>query len=57
MPIAVDIAALSALATYLVRQYMLKRPLRRSSLMPFGVFLAPAIWIGWLLALTLLAPG
>lgn len=57
MPIAVDIAALSALAAYLVRQYAMNRPLRRGSLIPFGVFLAPAIWIGWLLALTLFASG
>jgi leader peptidase (prepilin peptidase)/N-methyltransferase len=47
IPIAVEIAALSALAMYLVR-YLSGRPLRATQRIPFGLFLAPAIWIAWM---------
>jgi len=49
MSIAVEIAAVSALIDYLVRQRALGRPLRSISYLPFGLFLAPAIWLGWLI--------
>lgn len=55
MPIAVEIAAVSALCAYGIRQYLSRRPLRASNLLPFGLFLAPAIWICWLLQATVLA--
>jgi leader peptidase (prepilin peptidase)/N-methyltransferase len=54
MPIAVEIAALSALAVYALRRYVLRHPLRSSSRLPFGLYFAPAIWIGWLLQNTLM---
>ncbi len=54
MPIAVEIAALSALSDYAVRRYALGRPLRPTSRLPFGLYFAPAIWIGWLLQTTIL---
>jgi leader peptidase (prepilin peptidase)/N-methyltransferase len=54
MPIAVELAALSALAVYVLRRYALRRPLRPSSRLPFGLYFAPAIWIGWLLQATIL---
>jgi leader peptidase (prepilin peptidase) / N-methyltransferase len=54
MPIAVEIAALSALAVYALRSYVLRRPLRPTSRLPFGLYFAPAIWIGWLLQATVL---
>jgi leader peptidase (prepilin peptidase)/N-methyltransferase len=54
MPIAVEIAALSALAVYALRSYVLRRPLRPTSRLPFGLCFAPAIWIGWLLQATVL---
>jgi leader peptidase (prepilin peptidase)/N-methyltransferase len=54
MPIAVEIAALSALSVYALRAYVLRRPLRPSSRLPFGLYFAPAIWIGWLLQATIL---
>jgi leader peptidase (prepilin peptidase)/N-methyltransferase len=54
MPIAVEIAALSALSVYVLRRYALRRPLRPTSRLPFGLYLAPAIWIGWLLQATVL---
>jgi leader peptidase (prepilin peptidase)/N-methyltransferase len=47
IPIAVEVAALSALALYLVR-YLGGRPLRATQRIPFGLFLAPAIWIAWM---------
>jgi leader peptidase (prepilin peptidase)/N-methyltransferase len=54
MPIAVEIAALSALSVYTLRRYALRRPLRPTSRLPFGLYFAPAIWIGWLLQTTIL---
>ena len=54
MPIAVEIAALSALSAYAIRCYALRRPLRPASRIPFGLYFAPAIWIGWLLQTMLL---
>ena len=49
MPIAIELAAVAALAVYLWRQRVLGHALTRTSRMPFGAFLAPAIWLGWLL--------
>jgi leader peptidase (prepilin peptidase)/N-methyltransferase len=56
IPIAVEIAALAALAVYGVRHYAMGRALDTAAKFPFGLFLAPSIWIGWLLDATLLAP-
>ena len=44
----IELAALSALGAYFVSGYLRKRPLRATAFLPFGLFLAPAIWIGWL---------
>ena len=49
IPVAIEIAALSALSVYAVRCYVLRRPIRPMGRLPFGVFFAPAIWVGWLL--------
>jgi leader peptidase (prepilin peptidase)/N-methyltransferase len=56
IPIAVDIAVVAALATYLMRHMMLRRPLRATSALPFGLFLAPAIWGAWFVEIVLLTP-
>lgn len=56
MPIAVEIAALSALCIYALRRYAVGHPLRPTSRLPFGLYFAPAIWIGWLLQATILQP-
>ena len=49
MPIAVEIAALVALAAYALSRIVGGRPLRATGRLPFGLFLAPAIWLCWLL--------
>ena len=55
IPIAIEIAAVSALGAYLIRHLYFGRAIGPATRMPFGLFLAPAIWIGWLLETTLLA--
>jgi leader peptidase (prepilin peptidase)/N-methyltransferase len=44
----VEVAALAALAAYFVWRYVLRRPIAATTPLPFGLFLAPAIWCGWL---------
>jgi leader peptidase (prepilin peptidase)/N-methyltransferase len=56
MPIAIEIAALAALSIYVLRYYVIGRPIRATSRLPFGLFFAPAIWLGWLLEATLFRP-
>jgi leader peptidase (prepilin peptidase) / N-methyltransferase len=50
LPIAVEIAALAALAAYTVQWLRGGRAVQRTTRVPFGLFLAPAIWLCWLLA-------
>ena len=45
---AIEVATLTALATYIVNGALRGRPLRSTAFLPFGLFLAPAIWLGWL---------
>ena len=45
----IELAALSALGAYIVNGYVRKRPLKATEFLPFGLFLAPAIWLGWLI--------
>jgi leader peptidase (prepilin peptidase) / N-methyltransferase len=54
--VAVEIAVLVALGAYLLRGVVARRPLRATSAMPFGLYLAPAIWAAWLVQTILLAP-
>jgi leader peptidase (prepilin peptidase)/N-methyltransferase len=54
MPVAIEIAAVSALAVYATRRYLFGASLRATTRLPFGLFFAPAIWIGWLLESTVL---
>ena len=44
----IEVAALAALAAYAVWRYVLHRPIAATTPLPFGLFLAPAIWAGWL---------
>jgi leader peptidase (prepilin peptidase)/N-methyltransferase len=45
----IELATLSALGAYLINGYFRKRPLKATEFLPFGLFLAPAIWLGWLI--------
>jgi leader peptidase (prepilin peptidase)/N-methyltransferase len=54
IPVAIEIAALVALAVYTLRQVAGGRVMSATARLPFGLFLAPAIWLGWLLEATLL---
>src|SRR5215475_10258392 len=50
LPVAIEIAALAAIAVYAVRFLYGRRPSAGfKAKLPFGLFLAPAIWVGWLL--------
>lgn len=49
IPIVIEIAALAALAAYAAHRYLAGRPFQATHRLPFGLFLAPAIWLGWLL--------
>jgi leader peptidase (prepilin peptidase)/N-methyltransferase len=48
IPVAIDIAAVAALGTYLLLFLCFRRVVRRTTRLPFGLFLAPAIWLTWL---------
>lgn len=47
--IAVDAAALAALIAVVIRSRRRGEPLSAATVLPFGLFLAPAIWLGWAL--------
>jgi leader peptidase (prepilin peptidase) / N-methyltransferase len=49
LPIALEVAAISAIAAYAFRQRKRARVLRAAGRVPFGAFFAPAIWLGWVL--------
>jgi leader peptidase (prepilin peptidase)/N-methyltransferase len=57
IPIAIEIAALAALLTYMLNQFLTGRPLSATNRLPFGLFLAPTVWICWVLQNTLLLPN
>ncbi len=44
----IEAAVLAALAAYAVWRYVLRRPIAATTPLPLGLFLAPAIWCGWL---------
>jgi leader peptidase (prepilin peptidase)/N-methyltransferase len=44
----IELATLSALCAYVVNGYIRNRPFKATEFLPFGLFLAPAIWFGWL---------
>jgi leader peptidase (prepilin peptidase)/N-methyltransferase len=45
---AVELAALAAISAYVLNAEIKRQPLRSTAFLPFGTFLAPAIWFGWL---------
>jgi leader peptidase (prepilin peptidase)/N-methyltransferase len=46
--ISIALASLSGLLFYACHQYLAGRALLATSRVPFGLFFAPAIWVGWL---------
>ena len=44
----IELAALLAIGAYAANAALRRKPLRATAFLPFGLFLAPAIWIGWL---------
>lgn len=54
LPVAVEIAALAALAVYAWR-WLAGQPVQRLTRVPFGLFFAPAIWLAWLIEAALSA--
>src|SRR5262245_10637688 len=56
LAISIEIAALAAIAAYLVRRYALGQSMDLTSRLPFGLFFAPAIWLGWFMEATNLLP-
>ena len=54
IPLAIEIAAVAALGAYLVMHFYFHRIVRPTTRLPFGLFLAPAIWIAWILDTTVL---
>lgn len=48
LPVAVEIAAMSALLVYVAWPAAVKHPVDSASRVPFGLFFAPAIWLSWL---------
>ncbi|HEX9208890.1 MAG TPA: A24 family peptidase [Bradyrhizobium sp.] len=44
----IELAALLAIGAYVANAALQRRPLRGTAFLPFGLFLAPTIWIGWL---------
>jgi leader peptidase (prepilin peptidase)/N-methyltransferase len=44
----IELATLAALAAYVLAAAIRRRPLKATAFLPFGLFLAPAIWLGWL---------
>jgi leader peptidase (prepilin peptidase)/N-methyltransferase len=49
IPVAIEIAALTALIFYIASRLVLRRPICAVAKLPFGLFFAPAIWLCWLL--------
>jgi leader peptidase (prepilin peptidase)/N-methyltransferase len=44
----IEVAAISALIGYGIWRFVLRRPIDNTTPLPFGLFLAPAIWAGWI---------
>jgi leader peptidase (prepilin peptidase)/N-methyltransferase len=56
LAVAIEIAVVAALASYLARRHVGRRPMRATDALPLGLYLAPAIWVGWFLQATVLPP-
>src|SRR5262249_31210207 len=45
---AIELAPLAGIGAYFLNALIKRRPLKSTAFLPFGTFLAPAIWLGWL---------
>jgi leader peptidase (prepilin peptidase)/N-methyltransferase len=57
IPVSIEMAALAALAAYMTRQAITRRPIDAAVKLPFGLFFAPSIWLSWLVGALILGPG
>jgi leader peptidase (prepilin peptidase)/N-methyltransferase len=57
LPFAVAVAAVAALLTVGARAVMLRQPLHLKQELPFGAFLAPAVWLSFLIERLWLLPA
>jgi len=48
IPIAVEMACLSAIAWVVALRVVFQRPFDSLAKLPFGAFLAPAVWVAWM---------
>jgi len=48
---------LAALLAYALHRYVYRRDFRAAHFLPFGLFFAPATWLGWLLETLGLVPS
>ncbi len=44
----IELATLSALGAYVAQAICASARCKATAFLPFGLFLAPAIWLGWL---------
>ena len=49
LPIALDIAAIGALLVHVGWPRLVGAPIRWDARLPFGLYMAGAIWLGWLI--------
>jgi len=54
--VAVEVAVLAALGAHLARMALRRRRLRAATALPFGLYLAPAIWFAWFVQTVVLWP-
>ena len=57
LPFAIAVAAVAALVTVGGRAVLLREPIHAKQELPFGAFLAPAVWLSFLLERLWLLPG
>ena len=55
IPVAIEIAAAGALLAFFAWRAVLKQPVDFAARLPFGLFLAPAIWLAWLIGAVIAA--
>ena len=49
IPLAIQLAVFAALSGTILHRLAVGHPISASGRLPFGFFLAPSIWLGWLL--------